>query len=85
MNRFKGFKFISIIAISFAILFAAPSKGNAARTVSILGDSYSTFEGWMSSPDNWIWYAPNPINNTDVTDVNQKCCKFFIDENGYEL
>ena len=39
----------------------------------------------MSNPSNWIWYAPNPINNTDVTDVNQTWWKIFIDENGYQL
>lgn len=57
------------------------------RKVSILGDSYSTFEGYMTPDDNISWYktVPKEGRPTDVTDVNQTWWKIFIDENGYEL
>lgn len=57
------------------------------KKVSILGDSYSTFAGWLSSPENLAWYKPVPKKGraTDVTDVNQTWWKIFIDEHGYEF
>lgn len=57
------------------------------KKVSILGDSYSTFEGWVTSPKFISWYkpVPKPGRDTDVTDVNQTWWKIFIDRNGYEL
>lgn len=54
--------------------------------VSILGDSYSTFEGWI--PEGYLaWYKPVPKEGrpTDVTEVDQTWWKLFIDRNGYEL
>lgn len=54
--------------------------------VSILGDSYSTFAGYI--PENFIaWYMPVPKEGrpTDVTSVDQTWWDIFIKENGYEL
>lgn len=54
--------------------------------VSVLGDSYSTFEGWI--PEGYIaWYkpVPKPGRPTDVTDVEQTWWKKLIEESGYEL
>ena len=56
------------------------------KKVSILGDSYSTFEGYVPS-ENISWYKPVPKEGrpTDVTNVDQTWWKIFIDKNGYEL
>lgn len=54
--------------------------------VSILGDSYSTFEGWV--PEGYLyWYKPVPKEGrpTDVTEVDQTWWKIYLDSNGYEL
>lgn len=56
------------------------------KKVSILGDSYSTFEGYVPA-GNISWYKPVPKEGrpTDVTDVDQTWWKIFIDRNGYVL
>ena len=56
------------------------------KKVSILGDSYSTFEGYIPK-GNIAWYKPVPKEGrpTDVTDPNQTWWKIFIDSNGYAL
>ena len=65
---------------------AETGQQTAGKRVSILGDSYSTFEGYI--PEGYIaWYKPVPKEGrpTDVTDVDQTWWKIFIDENGYQL
>lgn len=54
--------------------------------VSILGDSYSTFEGYIPE-GNIAWYktVPKEGRPTDVTKVEQTWWKIFLDQNGYEL
>lgn len=58
----------------------------ATKKVSILGDSYSTFEGW--NPEGYIsWYkpVPKPGRPTDVTEVDQTWWKLYLDHTGYDL
>jgi lysophospholipase L1-like esterase len=38
---------------------------------SILGDSYSTFEGYVQPDSNDVWYCPPPDNYINVTSVEQ--------------
>jgi hypothetical protein len=56
--------------LHFFILSAA-----SAQKISILGDSYSTFEGCVSNDTNEIWYfkPENPMHhkNNDVTKVEE--------------
>ena len=40
-------------------------------TFSVLGDSYSTFEGFVTPESNDVWYKLPPNNYIDVTDVSQ--------------
>lgn len=56
------------------------------KSVSILGDSYSTFENFVEPSENALWYfvKPNP-ELTDVTDVKQTWWHKLISENGYKL
>lgn len=56
----------------------------AKPTVSILGDSYSTFEGFI--PDgNEVWYFTKPQKGSDVTDVSQTWWWQVIKEGGFKL
>lgn len=57
------------------------------KKVSVLGDSYSTYEGWVTPDTNISWYKPVPKEGrpTDVTRVEQTWWKIFLDRNGYEL
>ena len=42
------------------------------RTMSVLGDSYSTFEGFITPRTNLSWYSAKPDSTmTDVTDARQ--------------
>lgn len=53
--------------LSFSLLASQPRRG-----VSILGDSYSTFEGHVTPDTNYVWYFKVPKQElTDVSDVKQ--------------
>ena len=55
-------------------------------TVSILGDSYSTYEGFVSPASNELWYyAKSKPERTDVSDVRQTWWHQVISENGWRL
>ena len=68
--------------ILFFLLILLSLYSSAQVKVSILGDSYSTFEGWIPE-GNENWYGPN-IGN-DVTNVDQTWWKRLIDDNGLNL
>lgn len=55
------------------------------KSVSILGDSYSTFEHYLQPDTNAVWYFPQPLNKNDVTSVVQTWWYKFIQESGYRL
>jgi len=56
------------------------------QSVSILGDSYSTFEGFLEPGDNAVWYFEDKdYDRTDVRTVDQTWWHRFISENGYRL
>ena len=56
------------------------------KSVSILGDSYSTYEDFMTPSTNELWYyAKNGEKKTDVTDVSQTWWHQVIKENGWKL
>ncbi|MDR0894651.1 MAG: SGNH/GDSL hydrolase family protein [Prevotellaceae bacterium] len=60
------------------------SFAQSSKSVSILGDSYSTFEGYIP-PGNAGWYTTVPYHDTDVTSVTQTWWHRFIKESGYRL
>lgn len=64
---------------------AAQPHRAAKPVVSILGDSYSTFEGYIPL-GNAVWYdtRPNP-KKTDVSDVKHTWWWQFISRGGYIL
>ena len=70
-----------LLTILFVSLATAQTK-----SVSILGDSYSTYEGFMTPSTNELWYyAQNPEARTDVKNVRQTWWYQVIKENGWRL
>ena len=76
----KSCVFLLIITLCSSLSFAQSKK-----SVSILGDSYSTFEGYLQPDTNSIWYYTIPRHKTDVVSVRQTWWHQFIKENDYRL
>lgn len=76
-----------IISAAVALICAATVSAQDAprKTVSILGDSYSTFDGFVMPETNDVWYKDPVRNYTDVSDVSQTWWHRFITDNGYKL
>ena len=73
---------ISIVAILFVCCTACAQK----LSVSILGDSYSTYEGYLTPSTNAVWYqVKNAGNKTDVTSVRQTWWHQLIGSQGWKL
>jgi hypothetical protein len=49
-----------IITLLFCTLFCHPGIAQGLKSVSILGDSYSTFEGYVQPDTNFVWYLKTP-------------------------
>ncbi len=56
-----------------------------APSISVLGDSYSTFEGYVTPSTNEMWYYEEPGNRTDVDDVTDTWWWLVAKEGGYRL
>ena len=68
--------------ILFIFFLSAVLSFSAQVKVSILGDSYSTYEGWV--PEGFaIWYAP--WRGNDVKKVEDTWWHRLIEENGLQL
>lgn len=60
--------------------------GAQTKSVSILGDSYSTFEGFVTPETNEMWYyAQGERGRTDVLDVRQTWWHQLIKNKGWKL
>ena len=68
------------LSLLFASLFIFSIS--AQVKVSILGDSYSTYDGWIPE-GHAVWYGPGRGN--DVQDVKDTWWYRLIDENGLQL
>ena len=75
-----------ISAATFSASGISPRAGVSILGVSILGDSYSTFEGHVTPDTNYVWYfkTPNP-ELTDVSDVSQTWWQQLIRDKGLRL
>ena len=72
---------LTILAVLMAGIAVAQTKA-----VSILGDSYSTYEDFVTPATNELWYyAKNSAQKTDVKDVRQTWWHQLIKENGWRL
>lgn len=73
-----------ILLLVVVLMTSNMSMAQSRKSISILGDSYSTFEGYIQPDTNAIWYFKK-TNMTDVTSVEQTWWHIFIKENGYRL
>lgn len=69
MNRLRILFFSTLVAVVMTSCNKTPIE--TVSRFSILGDSYSTFEGYVTPDDNDVWYALPPNNHIDVTSVEQ--------------
>ncbi len=76
-------KFLLIVLALFLGLNAVAGDGGK-QIISILGDSYSTFEGYIPE-GNAPWYGPSNTKQNDVKDVRQTWGWQLITEGGYVL
>ncbi|SDZ76736.1 GDSL-like Lipase/Acylhydrolase [Arachidicoccus rhizosphaerae] len=53
-------------------------QSHTPKKVSILGDSYSTFEGYLTPDSNYNWYYKIPRQKNDVRKVSQTWWHLFI-------
>lgn len=78
-----------IIFLLLAVCLPLAAQSADSLRVSILGDSYSTFEGWMQPAWNAVWYFPesNKLSkkNNDVKYVEQTWWHQVAREMGYIL
>ena len=78
-----------IVRLVLCLIFGcAALTVNAADEVrvSILGDSYSTFEGCVTPKTNAVWYFTNPIiEKTDLTEVAQTWWSILMAEKDFKL
>lgn len=88
-----------ILVLSIGVLMAMNALQAANKTkqaepadslrVTIFGDSYSTFEGWLTPATNESWYFtadhPSRTKGNDVTLVEQTWWYQVIERMGYKL
>ena len=95
MNSFKDMKQIirsSVFVIALwsivGVIQSRASKpvGEARPTVSVLGDSYSTFEGFITPDSMETWYFARPdLRRTDVVKVGQTWWHQVVRRMGWKL
>lgn len=75
----KTFLFVLLSVMAFGAMAQR-------KSVSILGDSYSTYQGFLQPDTNFVWYF-EPLNPelTDVNNVRQTWWHKFISDNGYKF
>ncbi|MFL9831493.1 SGNH/GDSL hydrolase family protein [Flavobacterium sp. ST-87] len=73
------------LILILSLFFSFFGYAQSLKSVSILGDSYSTFEGYMVPDTNFVWYNTRITQKTDVTSVKQTWWYPFIKDNNYKL
>ena len=76
-------KKLYILALMAAFAVSSCAKPGI-RTVAILGDSYSTFDGYIPE-GNAYWYSSVPQGDNDVVKVEDTWWHQFCEAGGYEL
>lgn len=73
------------LLLSLIVLVVLPSVAQVKPTLAVLGDSYSTFAGFIPK-GNACWYnSPADHKRTDVTKVEQTWWWQVANEGGYKL
>lgn len=70
--------------LSLLLCVAFTLSAQSLKRVSILGDSYSTYENFVQPDSNRLWYRMVDPRN-DVVSVEQTWWHLFVKENGYLL
>ena len=74
------------VIINIVLMALCLSASAQIKTVSILGDSYSTFQGYLEPDTNYVWYFDGtPRTQTDVTSVTQTWWHQLIKAKGWRL
>lgn len=75
-----------LLALALACLFGLGLFAQCKPSVTIFGDSYSTFEGYVTPDSMELWYFKGKtLNRTDVTDVKQTWWWQLLKEKGWKL
>lgn len=75
-----------LFSLVTALFVSVSANGQSLPSVSILGDSYSTYQDFLEPDTNAIWYWKSPRKeSTDVSSVRQTWWHQFITRNGYRL
>lgn len=75
-----------ILLMVVGMLGCFTAKAQSSKSISILGDSYSTFQGYLQPDTNAVWYWDNvEAMNTDVHHVRETWWHQFIKKNGHRL
>lgn len=87
--KIKNAMNLRMITLSVCCLFLTTFTGTAQTKISILGDSYSTFKGYVYPDYNAVWYG-NTVKEedqkqNDVSDVDQTWWRLLIKKMGAEL
>ncbi len=77
-------RFFLLAALAIVAIASGAQTRNEIRTFAILGDSYSTFDGYIPE-GNACWYFTTPQGENDVVKVDQTWWRQFIKESGYQL
>jgi len=74
-----------VALFTVAVIACIAVQAQSKRGISILGDSYSTFKGYVVPDTNYVWYPQEKAENNDVQDVRQLWWHQMIREHGYRL
>ena len=76
----------TLFILTLVCLMSGTSVSYAQQKISILGDSYSTFHGYVMPETNLCWYGvPGEEKENDVTQVDETWWRLFLKEYGYCL
>ncbi len=72
--------------VLLCLLAGTRTTAYAQQKISILGDSYSTFYGYVTPDTNLCWYGvPGEKKENDVTQVDETWWRLFLKQYGYRL
>jgi hypothetical protein len=73
------------ILFLFLVLLLPLSMSAQRRGVSILGDSYSTYRGFVLPDTNYVWYPRDSVQHNDVMNVRQTWWHQFLRKGNFRL
>ncbi|MDE5739938.1 MAG: SGNH/GDSL hydrolase family protein, partial [Bacteroidaceae bacterium] len=76
--------YLAILVFVFAFCMAQAQQ--TSKSVTIFGDSYSTFEGYLMPENNLTWYfLDRQVKDNDVVAVEQTWWHQLLKKNGWRL